>query len=179
MDVEPHNRRPAQDIPVQEEPHEGNGDRHERRLATDLLRSHTPTPPPARGPARDNNQRPNEGANVDTSVDANAPPLFRRASQNLTAAAMLLHSCPEPATSKKRRVREQLKALLEAAVAQQAESLASRQRFERGRARPPSAHGPNLPPSQHRERGEGGRAAASAVKSRLGPHCDAWNTIEA
>jgi hypothetical protein len=44
--------------------------------------------PPARRPARDNNRCINEGANVDTNADADVPPLFRRASQNLTAAAM-------------------------------------------------------------------------------------------
>jgi hypothetical protein len=74
-------------------------------------------------------------------------PLFRRASQNLAAAAMLLHGCPEPATSKERRVRQQLKALLKAAAAQQAESSASRQRSEHGRAGALSSHGPNPPPS--------------------------------
>jgi hypothetical protein len=41
-----------------------------------------------------NDQRANEGANVNAGADA-----FRRASQNLAAAAMLLRSCPEPATS--------------------------------------------------------------------------------
>jgi hypothetical protein len=46
-------------------------------------------------------------------------------------------------------VHQQLKALLEAATTQQAESSASRQRSERERAGAPSAHGPNLPPSQH------------------------------
>jgi hypothetical protein len=45
-------------------------------------------------------------------------------SQNLAVAAMLLRGCPEAATSKERRVRQQLKALLEAAT-QQAESSAS------------------------------------------------------
>jgi hypothetical protein len=40
-------------------------------------------------------------------------------------------------------------------------------------------HDPNPPPSQHREHREGGRAATSAVKSRLGPNRDARNTIEA
>jgi hypothetical protein len=92
---------------------------------------------------------------------------------------MLLHGCPEAATSEERRVRQQLKALLEVAAAQQAESSASRQRSERGWAGAPSAHGTNPPPSQHRERGEGGGAAASAVRSRLGPNHDARNTIEA
>jgi hypothetical protein len=42
---------------------------------------------------------------------------FRRASQNLAAKAMLLCSCLELATSEKRWVRQQLKALLEAAAA--------------------------------------------------------------
>jgi hypothetical protein len=35
MDAEPRDRRPAQDITVQEEPHEGNGDQRERRPAAD------------------------------------------------------------------------------------------------------------------------------------------------
>jgi hypothetical protein len=76
-------------------------------------------------------------------------------------------------------VRQQLKALLEAATAQQAESSAPRQRSERGRAGAPSAHGPNPPPSQQKGCKEGVGAAASAVKSRLGPNCDVRNTIEA
>jgi hypothetical protein len=76
-------------------------------------------------------------------------------------------------------VRQQLKALLEVAAVQQAESSASRQCSDRGQAGVPSAHGPNPPPSQHRERGEGGRAATSAVRSRLWPNRDAQNTIEA
>jgi hypothetical protein len=92
---------------------------------------------------------------------------------------MLPRGYLELATSEERRVRQQLKALLEAATAQQAESSASRQCSERGRAGVPSAHGPNPPPTQHRERGEGAGAAASAVKSHLGPNCDAQNTIEA
>jgi hypothetical protein len=67
---------------------------------------------------------PNEGANVDANADA--LPLFQRASQNLADATMLLCGCPEAATSEERRVRQQLKALLEAATAQQAERSASR-----------------------------------------------------
>jgi hypothetical protein len=74
-------------------------------------------------------------------------PLFWRASQNLAVVAMLLHGCPEPATSKERWVRQQLKALLKAATAQQAESFASRQCSEHGRAGAPSSHDPNPPPS--------------------------------
>jgi hypothetical protein len=72
----------------------------------------------------DNNQRTDAGENA--NPDADAPPLFQRASQNLAATAMLLLGYPEPATSEERRVRQQLKALLEAAVAQQAESSALR-----------------------------------------------------
>jgi hypothetical protein len=144
----------VQDAPVQEQPCEGNDDRRERSLAADQPHGHAPTPP-----ARDNNRRANEGTNVGTNADANAPPLFRRSSQNLTAATMLLRGCSEPATSEERRVRQQLKALLEDAAAQQAESSALRQRSECGRAGAPSTHGPNPPPSQHRERGEGAGAA--------------------
>jgi hypothetical protein len=76
-------------------------------------------------------------------------------------------------------VRQQLKALLEVAAAQQAESSASRQRSERGRAGAPSAHNSNPPPSQQQGRGEGVGPSVSAIKSHLGPNRDARNTIEA
>jgi hypothetical protein len=180
MDLEPHDRHPAQDVPVQEQPREGNSEQREHRSAAEQPWSRVPSPL-AQGRTRDNDQRANKGVNVDANAntDADAPPLFRRASQNLAAAAMLLRGCPEAATSEERPVHQQLKALLEAAVAQQAESSASRQCLERGRAGAPSVHVPNPPPSQHREHGEGGGAAASAVKSRLGPNRDARNTIEA
>jgi hypothetical protein len=55
--------------------------------------------PLGRGLVRDNNRRANEGANIDANVNADAPPLFWRASQNLAAMAMLLRGCPEAATS--------------------------------------------------------------------------------
>jgi hypothetical protein len=73
---------------VQEQPHEGNGERRERRPAAEQPRAHAPTPP-AREPTRDNNRCANEGANVDANPDSDAPPLFRRASQNFATAAML------------------------------------------------------------------------------------------
>jgi hypothetical protein len=41
MDAEPRDRRPAQDIPVQEEPREGNGDQRERRPAAEQPRPRT------------------------------------------------------------------------------------------------------------------------------------------
>jgi hypothetical protein len=154
MDPEPRDRGPAQDIPVQEQPREGNGERRECRPAAEQPRDRAPTPPP-RGLTRDNNRRANEGANVDANPNANAPLHFRRASQNLAATTMLLRGCPEAATSEERRVRQQLKALLEATAAQQAERSASRHCLERGRAGASSTHGPNPPPSQHREREEG------------------------
>jgi hypothetical protein len=52
--------------------------------------------------ARDNNRGANEGANVDSNADADAPPLFRWASHNLVAAAMLLCGCPKAVTSEER-----------------------------------------------------------------------------
>jgi hypothetical protein len=104
VDAEPRNRQPAQDVPVQGEPREGNGARRERRLAADQPQGRAPTPP-ARGPEPDNNQCANAGANVDANADANTLPLFRRASQKLATVAMLLRGCPEPATSEERRVR--------------------------------------------------------------------------
>jgi hypothetical protein len=177
MDTETRDRRPAQDIPVQE-PREGIGERRERRPAAEQPRALTPTPP-ARGPTRDNNQRANEGANIDANADADAPLFFRRASQNLATAAMLLRGCPEAVTSEERRVRQQLKVMLEVAAVQQAESSASHQHSEHERAGASSAHGPNLPPSQHRGRKEGSRAVASVVRSRLEPNRDIRNTIEA
>jgi hypothetical protein len=79
MDAEPRDRQPAQDIPVQEEPLEGNGDQHERRLAAEHPHGRAPTLPP-HGAARDNNRRANEGGNIDANADADAPPLFQQAS---------------------------------------------------------------------------------------------------
>jgi hypothetical protein len=102
VDPEPRDRQPAQDIPVQEQPREGNGDRRECHPTAEQSRGRAPMPP-ARGPARDNDRCANEGANAD--ADANTSPLFRRASQNLAAATMLLLGCPEAATSKEQRVR--------------------------------------------------------------------------
>jgi hypothetical protein len=178
MDPKPRDRQPAQGIPAQEQPREGNGERREGCLAAEQPRARTPTPSAQRRTC-DNDRRANDGANVDANTDADAPPLFRRALQNLAAAAMLLRGCPEAVTSEERRVRQQLKALLEATTMQQAESSASCQCSERRRVGAPSAHAPNPPPSQHREHGEGVGAAASAVNSRLGPNRDARNTIEA
>jgi hypothetical protein len=64
-------------------------------------------------------------------------------------------------------------------MAQQAESSASRQRSEHGQAGAPCTHDPNPPPPSHEARGEGAGAATSAVRSHLGPHRDAWNSIKA
>jgi hypothetical protein len=83
---------------VQEQPREGNGEQRERYQ-----------PPNNRGSARQHRQ-PGDGHA--TTTDTGGPPLFRQASQNLAAAAMLLRGCPEAATSDERRVCQQLKALL-------------------------------------------------------------------
>jgi hypothetical protein len=116
-------QRLARDVPVQGEPRNANDNRRERCPAASQPHGRAPTPP-ARTPKPNNDQRANEGANVNVGTDT--PLLFRRASQNLAAAAMLLRSCPKPATSEERRVHQQLKTLLEAAAAQQTESSASR-----------------------------------------------------
>jgi hypothetical protein len=128
---------------------------------------------------------PAKGMKTDVSAvqllinpDADARPLFRQVSPNLAAAAMLLRGCREPATFEERRERQQLKALLEAAAAQQAESSTSRQRSERGRAGVTSTHHPNPPPPQQQKQGEGVATAASAVRSQLGPNRDARNIID-
>jgi hypothetical protein len=54
MDAEPHDRRPTQDIPVQEEHRGGDDDQREHLPAADQTHGRAPTPP-AHGPARDNN----------------------------------------------------------------------------------------------------------------------------
>lgn len=54
--------------------------------------------------------------------------VFKRVSQNLTAAAMIFTMNLDPATPQKKGIHPQLKTLLEIAVVQQAESSASRQR---------------------------------------------------
>ena len=56
------------------------------------------------------------------------PLVFNRASQNVAAAAMLVRAMPEPSTTEGRRVRGELRDLLETAAVQQAESSASRWR---------------------------------------------------
>ena len=55
------------------------------------------------------------------------PPIFNRASQNIVAAAMLVRAMPEPSTTDGRRVRGELRDLLETTAVQQAESSSSRQ----------------------------------------------------
>ena len=52
-----------------------------------------------------------------------------RASQKITAAALLIHAMPEPSTPEGRNLRKEAQALLEDAAVQQAESSASRMRL--------------------------------------------------
>lgn len=56
------------------------------------------------------------------------PHVFARASQNIATTAMLLRAMPEPSTLEGRQAHEELRALLDHAAVQQAESSASRQR---------------------------------------------------
>ena len=76
----------------------------------------------ARARSRDVQNRIIEDAGADQ------PPVFNRASQNLAAAAILLRTMPEPSTPEGRRIRGEIKGLLEHAAVQQAESSASRLR---------------------------------------------------
>jgi hypothetical protein len=126
---------------VQEQRCEGNDERQDRRPAFEQPRVRALTPL-ARGRTHEDNRHTSEGANVDANGNTNddTPPIFRRASQNLAVAAMLLRGCPEVATSKERRVFQELKALLKAAAAQQAESSASHQWSARDRGAAPSVH---------------------------------------
>lgn len=55
------------------------------------------------------------------------PPQFTRAGQNIAAAAMLLHSLPEPTNPKEQAIHWNLRALVETAAIQQAKSSISRQ----------------------------------------------------
>jgi hypothetical protein len=82
-----------------------NDERQQRRLAAEQPQAHAPTPP-ARGCMRDYDRRANESANINANAGGDAPLLFRRVSHNLAAAAMLLHGCPEAATSEERRVHQ-------------------------------------------------------------------------
>jgi hypothetical protein len=52
VDPEPRDRQPAQDIPMQEQPREGNGDRREHRPASEQSRTN------ATGTWDDTRQRP-------------------------------------------------------------------------------------------------------------------------
>ena len=88
------------------------------------------------------------------------PPIFNRASQNIAAAAMLVRAMPEPSTAEGRRVRGELRDLLETAAVQQAESSASRR------------HGgvsnlPTAPPRQDREASARPEPARAPIAHRV------------
>jgi hypothetical protein len=90
---------------------------------------------------------------------------------------MLLRSCLEPATPEERRVRQQLKTLLDKAAAQQVESSALRQRSAHDARAAQSVYRQDPPPSRHRCRGE--EAGGATVKQRLGPNRDSCDMLEA
>jgi hypothetical protein len=48
----------------------------------------------------------NRRINEDAAIDSGDAPLFKRASQNLAAATMLLRGFPEPATPEEKRVHQ-------------------------------------------------------------------------
>jgi len=55
---------------------------------------------------------------INNDEGSEQPPIFNRASQNVTAAAMLVRAMPEPSTTEGRRVRGELRDLLETAAVQ-------------------------------------------------------------
>ena len=57
--------------------------------------------------------------------EGNDLPQLTRASQNITAAPVLLHGIPEPVDPQESMVYQNLRVLVEAAAVQQAESSAS------------------------------------------------------
>ena len=63
---------------------------------------------------------------ADDNIDK--PLELKRASQKLIAVAYLLQAMPEPSTTEGRNLRNEVKALIEQAAVQQAESSASRMR---------------------------------------------------
>jgi hypothetical protein len=73
-----------------------------------------PNPTPARVCARDVQQRI---INDDRDV-IDGMPVFKRASQNLAATAVLLRKIPEPATPQEKEMHKQIKTLLETAAVQ-------------------------------------------------------------
>jgi hypothetical protein len=62
---------------------------------------------------------------ITDNVRARPPPASSGVGQNLAAAAILLHAMPEPSTTEGRRIRGELKNLLEDAAVRRAESSAS------------------------------------------------------
>ena len=56
--------------------------------------------------------------------------VFPRASQNVTVAAMIMQTAPEPSTDEGKRVHKELRDLLEAVVVQQAQSSMERRHPE-------------------------------------------------
>jgi hypothetical protein len=93
-------------------------------------------------------------------VRATPPPASSGVSQNLAAAAILLRAMPEPSTTEGRRIRGELKNLLEDAAVRRAESSASRrQGYPRGTA-------PRFPDSCGKPRSTPGARATQRLQPR-------------
>jgi hypothetical protein len=88
-----------------------------------------PNPTPARVWAKDVRQRI---INNDRDV-VDGTPVFKRASQNLAVAVILLRKVAEPTTPQEKEMHKQIKTLFETATMQQAESSTSRQRGSKSR----------------------------------------------
>ena len=68
-------------------------------------------------------------------------PVFPRASQNVTAAAMIMRTAPEPLTYDKKHVHKELRDLLETTTVQQAQSSVGRRHPKASLVHISSAHG--------------------------------------
>jgi hypothetical protein len=109
----------------------------------------------ARERARDVNRRIVEDRVVE-------PLVFGPANQNVVAATMLLRNMPEPSNPEARRARDEIRALLETAAMQQAESSASRRHKL-------ASEQPAEPSRQERERGLGSSRARPTEQGGICP----------
>jgi hypothetical protein len=110
---------------------------------------------------------------INNDEGGNQPLFFRRASQNVATATILLRTMPEPSTTEGQQVRNELRGLLECAAVQQAKSSTSQRRE-------PEAEPPVAPSRQEREASVHPekqevpeRNKAPSVHDRLGGDADA------
>ena len=124
----------------------------------------------ARAIAHDINQRIIE--------DDGGLPHFAQASQNIAFTAALLQRLLEPTTPEDHWAHHEIYKLLERAMVQQVESLLSRRReLDTSQRVSSGRHGWDV--FIHQAPHDGGGLAMVPVHERLGPNCDARNTLDA